>query len=245
VTHPLTPDVNLATLDMGAALQLLAWSGQALPNIHQAGSHAWLQAVVDALCDLSSRDPLTGLANRRQFDLTLAREADRVTRVGEPALVLLVDVDRFKLVNDTHGHAVGDGVMQSVAGVLMDCVRPMDTVVRLGGDEFAIVIPNCRPVFGRNVAERIRSHIEQAKITLPPAPGVKAAHTLSVTVSLGGAYAPPWVRTAPKLWLERADQQLYLAKAQGRNSVCLEQPMALLSAAQKRAVAKDFSMSGY
>ncbi|MGY4830414.1 GGDEF domain-containing protein [Sphaerotilaceae bacterium SBD11-9] len=215
-------------LKLGAALQLLGQSGHALPDLDEVGSAAWLQAVIDALCDLSSRDPLTGLANRRQFELALAREIDRVARAGEPALVLMCDIDRFKLVNDTHGHAAGDLVIQAVAQCLMDCVRPMDTVARFGGEEFAIILPNCPPAFGQTVAERIRRKVEQREVQ------ISITETLKVTISLGGAFAPQWVRSSAPLWIERADQQLYRAKTEGRNRACLEMPpVSLVSAEEK------------
>jgi diguanylate cyclase (GGDEF)-like protein len=199
-----------------------------MPDIEQVGEAAWLQSVVDALCELSSRDPLTGLANRRHFEVALSREVDRVARAGEPALVLMCDIDRFKAVNDTHGHAAGDLVIQSVAQSLLECVRPMDTVARFGGEEFAIVLPNCPPTFGQQVAERIRRKVEQRVVSI----GV--SQTLGVTISIGGAYAPQWVRSSATLWIERADQQLYRAKAEGRNRACLETPpVSLVSAEEK------------
>ncbi len=219
---------NPSQLRLGAALQLLAQSGQHLPEQLEVGSIAWLQALVDALCDLSSRDPLTGLANRRHFELALAREIDRVARAGEPALVLMVDIDHFKLVNDNHGHAAGDLVIQSVAKSLMECIRPMDTVSRFGGEEFAIILPNCPPTFGQTVAERIRRKVEGREVL------VASNQALSITISLGGAFAPQWVRSSAPLWIERADQQLYRAKSEGRNRACLEMPpVSLVSAEEK------------
>jgi diguanylate cyclase len=209
-------------------LQLLTHAGQALPDLAEVGSAAWLQAVIDALCDLSSRDALTGLANRRQFELALAREVDRVARAGEPALVLIIDIDRFKLVNDSHGHSAGDVVIQSVAKSLMECVRPMDTVARFGGEEFAIILPNCPPAFGQTVAERIRRKVEQQPVA------IALNQSLNITISLGGAFAPQWVRSSASLWIERADQQLYRAKSEGRNRTCLEMPpVSLVSAEEK------------
>ena len=205
-----------AELRLQSALQLLEQGGHAMPPNALPGSPVWLQALIDGLCDLSSRDALTGLANRRQFELALAREVDRVARAGEPALVLLADIDHFKRVNDTHGHPAGDQVLKSVAQTLLDCVRPMDTVARFGGEEFAIILPNCPAAFGQTVAGRIRRKVETRPVSV--APGVQ----VSVTISLGGAFAPQWVRSSAALWVERADRQLYLAKSGGRNRACLE-----------------------
>jgi diguanylate cyclase (GGDEF)-like protein len=204
----------LGALRLDSALSLLEHSGHPLPA---RDDPAWLQAVIDALCDLSSRDPLTTLANRRQFELEVGRELARVARAGEAALVLVADIDHFKTVNDTHGHPVGDQVIKAVALALLDCVRPTDTVARLGGEEFAIILPNCAADFGQTVAERIRERVEGLKIE------AANGNTVSVTISLGGAFAPQWVRSTPSLWIDRADRQLYLAKSSGRNRACLEQ----------------------
>jgi diguanylate cyclase (GGDEF)-like protein len=209
------------------ALQLLRQSGHDAPP-GTPGSTAWLQSLIDALVDLSSRDALTGLPNRRTFDLALTREIDRVARSGEPALLLMVDIDHFKRINDTHGHAAGDLVIKAVAQALLETVRPMDLVARVGGEEFAIVLPNCPPAFGATVAERVRRRVEQMSIAIDP------AQTLAVTMSVGGAFAPQWVRSTPALWCERADLQLYRAKASGRNLVCLEpSAVSVVSAEEK------------
>jgi diguanylate cyclase len=201
-------------LRLEAALRLLQQAGGSLPG--DPGSPEWLQAVIDGLCDLSSRDALTGLPNRRPFEVALARELDRVARTGEPALLLLLDVDHFKHVNDTHGHANGDSVLKAVAHALLDGLRPMDTVARIGGEEFAIILPNCAAAFGPAVAERVRLGIESRPV------GVGSGQAVRVTVSLGGAYAPQWVRSSAASWMERADAQLYRAKAEGRNRAAFE-----------------------
>jgi len=215
-TDPPSRDPHALNLD--AALQLLEQSGHPLPSLREVGKALWLQAVIDGLCQLSSRDPLTGLANRRHFELMLAGEVDRVARAGEPALVLMIDIDHFKEVNDAHGHPAGDEVLKHVAHTLSDCIRPMDTVARFGGEEFAMILPNCAPFFAQQVAERIRSHVGSLRIDIAP------GERVSVTVSIGGAFAPQWVRSSSLLWVERADQQLYRAKAEGRDRACLEQP---------------------
>jgi len=221
---------------MDSALRLLAHSGVALPA-GEPGSTAWLQGLVDALVEISSRDALTGLANRRAFELAVAREVDRVARSGEPALLLTLDIDHFKKVNDTHGHGAGDQVIRAVASALVDCVRPMDLVARVGGEEFAIILPNCATTFGQTVAERLRRRVEHMPVALGP-----SGQQISVTISIGGAFAPQWVRSTPALWQERADQQLYLAKAQGRNLVQLEPGVvSLVSNEERQALFDTFS----
>lgn len=216
-------------LNLEQALQLLRQAGHEMPS-GIPGSTAWLQALIDALVDLSSRDALTGLANRRSFELALAREIDRVARSGEPALLLALDIDHFKRVNDAHGHASGDLVIKAVADALRDCVRPMDLVARVGGEEFAIVMPNCAPAFGEAVAERVRRRVQAAPVPVGP------RQQLQVSVSIGGAYAPQWVRSSPALWMERADAQLYRAKSLGRNRVCLEPAAVSVVSAEEKAL---------
>ncbi|MBL8332615.1 MAG: GGDEF domain-containing protein [Rubrivivax sp.] len=230
---PAALPAETGSLHLEQALQLLAQSGRGLPA-GAPGSAEWLQGLIDALVDLSSRDALTGLANRRSFELALAREADRVARSGEPALLLMLDIDHFKRVNDTHGHAAGDQVLRAVASALVDSVRPMDLVARTGGEEFSIILPNCPPAFGAAVAERVRRRVERAPVTL-----AGTADPIEVTISIGGAFAPQWVRSTPALWIERADQQLYRAKAQGRNFVQLEPAAASLVSTEERQALFD------
>ena len=188
----------------------------------------YLQGVIDGLCELSLKDPLTGLGNRRHFKNVMDRTIDVVARSGDPALLLMLDIDHFKKVNDTYGHQAGDQVLQAVGKALAKCVRPMDTVARYGGEEFAAVLPNCHAYFGEAVAERIRQTMEEMPVQV--APGV----VIRITVSIGGAYAPEWVRSTTSLWTERADIQLYRAKSEGRNCVFLDhQPEIFVSAEEK------------
>ena len=188
----------------------------------------YLQTLIDGLCELSLRDPLTGLANRRHFRSVLEREIDRVTRSGEAALLLMLDIDHFKQVNDTYGHLAGDRVLQAVAQTLNACVRPMDTLARYGGEEFAVVLPACQGPFGQAAAERIRRAIETTVVQVAP------HKKLCVTVSIGGAFALQWVRSTTALWTDRADSQLYQAKTTGRNRICIEaQPNSTVSAEEK------------
>jgi diguanylate cyclase (GGDEF)-like protein len=205
-------------LKLDAALQLLQHAGYTLPALDVVGEDAWMQALINALCRLSSHDALTGLANRREFELAVAREIDRVARTGEAALLLMIDIDHFKQINDTHGHPIGDLAIVSVARVLHASIRPMDTVARLGGEEFAIILPNCPLDFGQAAAERVRHKIAAHGIA------IRDGETLNLTVSVGGAFAPIEPRPQAQQWIERADRQLYRAKTEGRNRSCLEVP---------------------
>ncbi len=227
--HPasaLAPDLRNLHLERARALL-----GHLESTQHAALSSdpvAYLQTLIDGLCDLSLQDPLTGLSNRRHFYAVLERELDRVSRSGEAALLLMMDIDHFKRINDTHGHGVGDQVLQAVAQTLAGCIRPMDSLARYGGEEFAVVLPACQGPFGQIVAERIRRAVENTVVH------VADRTQLRVTISIGGAFALQWVRSTPSLWLNRADHQLYQAKSAGRNRVCIEsQPNSTVSAEEK------------
>lgn len=198
-----------------------------LPPVDDSAT-AHLQAIIDGLCELSLQDPLTGLANRRHFRAVVDRAIDVVARSGEPALMLMLDIDHFKAVNDTYGHLAGDQVLQAIAKTLESCVRPMDTVARLGGEEFAIMLPSCHTAYGAIVAERIRRSIESMEIQ------IASGQTLQVTISIGGAFAPEWVRSTATIWSERADQQLYRAKTEGRNRVFLDQQQEVFVSAEEK-----------
>lgn len=218
----------LQKLRLDGALALLGEKQDAASQDTPESGLQRLQSIIDGLCELSLRDPLTGCANRRHFDSVLDRELDRVARSGDVALLLMVDIDHFKQVNDRHGHLAGDAVLQHVAQALSHCIRPMDTLARYGGEEFAIVLPACQPAYGQSVAERVRQTVNALRVP------IDALQTINVTVSIGGAYALQWIRSTCQLWLERADQHLYLAKSAGRNRIEIEQqPDSTVTAEEK------------
>lgn len=220
--------IHLHALQLDDARALLSRPpSKALPSA-DASATAYIQAVIDGLCELSLRDPLTGLANRRHFLTIQERTIEMVARSGESALLLMLDIDHFKKINDNYGHLAGDQVLRTVADTLAKCVRPMDTVARYGGEEFAIILPNCHSAYGAMVAERIRTTIEALEIPITP------GQTIKVTISIGGAFAPEWVRSTGALWTERADMQLYQAKHQGRNHVCLDQQQEIYVSAEEK-----------
>lgn len=225
-----TTPIYLRDLQLATAQALVVQDAGVAVATEKQGPVHYLQGLIDGLCELSLKDPLTGLANRRFLHSTLEREIDRVTRSGDTALLLMVDIDHFKSVNDAHGHLAGDLVLQSVARTLSTCVRPMDTVARYGGEEFAVILPACQLPFAKMVAERIRSAIEATPIPVSPLTHI---HT---TVSIGGSFALQWVRSTRQLWVERSDQQLYHAKKNGRNRVCIEEQMDSTVSAEEKSL---------
>ncbi len=229
VTNTASPaSVSLRDLRLATAHALVAQSLGSEVSLQGQTPLLYLQNLIDGLCELSLKDPLTGLANRRHMRAVLEREIDRVARSGEAALLLMLDIDHFKQVNDRHGHLAGDIVLQSVARTLESCVRPMDTVARYGGEEFAIVLPACQFGFGRVIAERVRRAVEATPVRISP------SLTLNVTVSIGGAFALQWIRSTTALWADRADAELYKAKLGGRNCISIEeQPDSTVTAEEK------------
>jgi diguanylate cyclase (GGDEF)-like protein/PAS domain S-box-containing protein len=170
-----------------------------------------LKLAEDQLQFMARYDALTGLANRYQLYETLDASAARAQRSGWQRALLYLDIDRFKSINDTHGHAVGDLVLNEFARRLRDCVRATDTVARLAGDEFVIVLENLAvPADAHTVAVKV--------IDAMVSPFDLGGVQLRVTTSVGVAFAEPGEDDADLL-LRRADAALYSAKAAGRNVV--------------------------
>ncbi|WP_432537222.1 histidine kinase N-terminal 7TM domain-containing diguanylate cyclase [Kineococcus arenarius] len=164
------------------------------------------------LAEDSVRDPLTGLHNRRFLDTALATELERAARQGSSLGVLAVDVDRFKAVNDTHGHAAGDEVLVAIAGTLGSGMRRGDVAVRCGGEEFVVLLPGADARAVHRRAEELRTAC--AALRVPVGGGA----LVRPTVSVGTAVHPADGADAASL-LAAADRALYAAKAAGRDQV--------------------------
>lgn len=163
------------------------------------------------MTDLASMDGLTGLYNRRTFDERLLIEAVRCARYQNRYSMLMLDVDHFKQVNDTHGHPAGDAVLRFLAELLRCQVRTtVDMVARFGGEEFAILLPETDKAGAYCVAERIRCAMEKARIPLP------SGEDIGVTVSIGVCGHPDCGHSTEEM-VENADKVLYRAKQEGRN----------------------------
>ncbi len=159
---------------------------------------------------LSVTDPVTSLKNHRYFQDSLRIETERALRHTRPLSMAMIDIDRFKLINDRYGHPTGDLVLKAVALRILDQVRTLDVVARYGGEEFAVIMPDADFDGAMKVAERIRSSLESNEFVFPRVGSIRA------TVSIGVATLPDHATTAQDL-ISKADESLYRAKGQGRN----------------------------
>jgi diguanylate cyclase (GGDEF)-like protein len=175
---------------------------------------ASLRERTHRLEQLVAIDPLTGVANRRAFDNTIEREWSRALRAQRPLAVAMLDIDHFKLYNDSYGHREGDVCLQKIAQVCSaSIVRASDLFARYGGEEFAVVLGDADPIAGIVVAERVRAAVEALSIPHAEKEGG------IVTVSIGVASMTPERSLKPGELIERADKALYQAKHGGRNRV--------------------------
>lgn len=172
-----------------------------------------LQEVNAYLLAIARTDGLTGLFNRRYFDEVLATEWKRCWRTGNSVALLMLDIDHFKLYNDTYGHQAGDHCLKQVSAAIRECARRAgDVTARYGGEEFAVILPETSEsnavIVSRNILEKVE------KLAVPHS----ASKTSSiVTISIGMATLSPSPENSITELIERADKALYLAKEEGRN----------------------------
>ena len=175
------------------------------------------QELLQQLERLSREDPLTGLANRRCWDETLAKEFERSVRHGTDLAILLCDLDRLKAVNDRYGHPTGDRVLQAAAEVLNARVRAGDLAARLGGDEFGVLCPDTGEEAATALAEDLRVRLSELAPVTPDLP--------AVTMSIGVAHRTHPDASPNEITL-RADGRLYMAKRR-RNAVCRDERLSV------------------
>jgi diguanylate cyclase (GGDEF)-like protein/PAS domain S-box-containing protein len=174
-------------------------------------AHAQLAEQTRRLHQLAESDPLTGMLNRRSFRSELQREWSRADRYDRPIACIMLDLDFFKKVNDTHGHGTGDVVLKRVANLLIAHCRPSDRVCRYGGEEFCIMAPETDEIGGAALAERLRAALANTPIEID-------GKSLRITGSFGAAERIGEGDEVDQL-IDRADQALYVAKHSGRNRV--------------------------
>ncbi|MGN6330150.1 MAG: diguanylate cyclase [Motilibacteraceae bacterium] len=191
------------TLDRSAADALGALAGQASVAVDNVLLHREAQR-------LSTTDPLTGLWNFRYLSMSLAREIERATRFRRPLSVLMLDLDHFKAVNDTHGHPRGDAVLRELAARLTEQIREVDVLARYGGEEFVLVLPETTLEGAAVLADRICTAVRREPF------GEEGEVPLRLTVSVGVAGFPDHAASAATL-VRVADDALYVAKEAGRD----------------------------
>ena len=196
-----TPPAAIRDADLHERLSGLAdQSATALQNL----------ALLEKVSHLAWHDALTGLPNRRLFEDRVEQELVRSRRVGEPVCMFFVDLDHFKIVNDTFGHGAGDDLIQQVAERLVETVRRQDTVARVGGDEFAILLPGLSDQLAID-------QLAQRSLDAVSAPFLVLGEEIGASASIGIAMAPEHGDSYDEL-LSRADEAMYRAKALGRNA---------------------------
>jgi diguanylate cyclase (GGDEF)-like protein len=163
------------------------------------------------LAEQARTDSLTGALNRRAMEEAALRETARSIRHGNPLCMIVLDVDHFKHLNDTRGHAAGDRALQALVQQVKTMLRANDLIARTGGEEFTVLLPDTSTAAGTQAAERVRQAIEALEIPFDDEP-------IRFTVSAGVAQLDP-SRGSWEVMMRRADSAMYLAKEHGRNSV--------------------------
>ena len=184
-------------------------------RIRLAEKNEELQHANEILAQLSITDGLTKLHNHRYFQDHLSREVKRVSRTKAPLSLILLDIDDFKLLNDTHGHAAGDEVLISLAAIMNDSARESDLIARYGGEEFVILMPNTDLAGAVHLAEKIRMAVESTRLIIGD-----NMKPVDITISLGVAL----YHGNRREFFAEADRALYRAKAAGKNCVIIAGP---------------------
>ena len=203
--------------------EFLSLSLRAKALIRRKQQHDRLRATVRSGLHAAITDPLTGLYNRRYLAPHLAKMADQAAASGREFAVMMLDIDHFKAINDTYGHAAGDRVLIQIADRLRENLRAIDLVTRVGGEEFLVAMPRTSVRQAKLAADRLRRMVNNTPFALgtscPP---------INVTISVGVAVSNDdvMVKTAVAELCDCADQALYAAKSAGRNQVAMAKSAA-------------------
>jgi len=184
-------------------------------EIHSSNSPRYaMRQRIEELQEMAMHDPLTGIANRRFVEISLAARLEELRRYGFPFALLFTDVDNFKPINDTYGHVVGDRILKMIGATLSHSLRTFDVIGRWGGEEFVTLLVNIRPENLFKLSDRLRRLVEKSQLT------IESGETLGVTVSIGATVARPGDTT--ETLVERADKLMFESKRRGRNLVSTE-----------------------
>jgi diguanylate cyclase (GGDEF)-like protein len=212
LTAESSDNVDIQAMEAGALDYLV--KGEISPRTLERSLRYALKLgeTLEALRRIATRDELTGLLNRREYDRVLAEEEDRADRFGNSLALVIIDLDRFKSINDLHGHPAGDAVLREVARRISGVIRTVDRAARIGGEEFALILVQTDRASALEVARRAIAAVSRDPVA------IGGGHSLSVTASAGVAELPSDAREAGQL-IVAADRALYAAKAGGRDRV--------------------------
>ncbi|MEI6208036.1 MAG: sensor domain-containing diguanylate cyclase [Desulfuromonadales bacterium] len=185
-------------------------------EIHNSNSPRYvMRQRLEELQELAMNDPLTGIANRRFVEISLAARLEELKRYGFSFGIMFVDVDNFKQINDTLGHQVGDRILKMISATSANSLRPFDLVGRWGGEEFIILLVNIQPETLFTLSERLRRLVENSQLILD------SGEKVQVTVSIGATIAR--IQDTTDSLIARADKLMYRSKRGGRNLVSMDE----------------------
>ncbi len=230
-------NIESQKLNLTAALRILQNAGRPDPRLKIQDPEMQIQSIIDALCDLSTHDGLTGLVNATFFHAVLIREINRSLRTGRSCGLMVIDIDYFKHVNDQYGHSAGDKVLETIAAELKHSMRGMDTAARIGGEELAVILPECSPEDAIQAATRIHSGLNP--ITIP-----FEENAIKLTSSAGLVWTNPTVPISSADLLSEADHEMYRAKRSGRGRLCYRNPDTTLISQQERSALMQMKPEG-
>ncbi len=193
-----------------------------------------LREDVERLSTQVRTDHLTGLNNKQHLVISLENEMERTRRSSQPTTIMLIDADHFKSVNDTHGHVIGDKVLENLSDIIRRSIRKIDIPCRFGGEEFCVILPSTSSLVGYQVAERLRKMVEESSLSL------ESGEQLNITVSIGISTYTYSNQISQEKFISLCDEQLYTAKRSGRNQVAMldsdKSPKSTVSSEEKNAL---------